>query len=76
MLNGEDHDTYIADANLERRDLAIGQNAMLVAKRFPESKTYPGKRLLAAVELASKSISRARVAASRIYRGAKNGRAE
>jgi hypothetical protein len=40
MLNGEDQDAYIADQNLERRDLTKGQKAMLVAVRFPD----PGKR--------------------------------
>ena len=36
MLNGEDQDAFIADANLERRDLTKGQKAMLLAVRFPE----------------------------------------
>jgi ParB-like nuclease domain len=40
MLNGEDQDAFIADANLERRDLTKGQKAMLVAARFPD----PNKR--------------------------------
>jgi hypothetical protein len=36
MLNGEDQDAFIADANLERRDLSKGQKAMLFAWRFPD----------------------------------------
>lgn len=36
LLNGEDQDAFIADANLERRDLTKGQKAMLVAVRFPD----------------------------------------
>lgn len=35
MLEG-DADAWIADANLERRDLSKGQKAMLVAIRFPD----------------------------------------
>jgi hypothetical protein len=38
--SGEDQDAFIADANLERRDLNKGQKAMLVAARFPD----PNKR--------------------------------
>ncbi|MGF6920171.1 hypothetical protein [Paraburkholderia sp. 40] len=36
MLKGDDQDAFIADANLERRDLTKGQKAMLIAVRFPE----------------------------------------
>ena len=47
MLNGEDQDAYIADANLERRDLSKGQKAMLVAwneRRKPINKGGRGNR--------------------------------
>ncbi|MFX1766168.1 ParB N-terminal domain-containing protein [Paraburkholderia sp. A1RI-2L] len=37
-LNGEDQDAFIADANLERRDLTKGQKAMLIAMRFGEER--------------------------------------
>ncbi|MFL9998293.1 ParB N-terminal domain-containing protein [Paraburkholderia sediminicola] len=37
-LNGEDQDAYIADANLERRDLTKGQKAMLIAVRFGDER--------------------------------------
>ncbi len=47
MLNGEDQDAFIADANLERRDLSKGQKAMLIAEGFPqERKGGAGKRPL------------------------------
>jgi hypothetical protein len=42
MVNGGDQDAFIADANLDRRDLTKGQKAMLVAIRFPEKQ--PGKK--------------------------------
>lgn len=35
-LNDEDQDAFIADANLERRDLVKAQKAMLLAKRYPK----------------------------------------
>lgn len=65
MLNGEDQDAFIADANLERRDLSKGQKAMLVAVRFPQVKTFPGKKSEAAKDLVSKTISGARVSQAR-----------
>lgn len=64
-LNGEDQDAFIADANLERRDLTKGQKAMLVAVRFPVSKTHRGKQSDAALDSVSKSISGARVSQAR-----------
>lgn len=36
QLDSEDQDAYIADVNLERRDLTKGQKAMLLAERYPE----------------------------------------
>lgn len=65
MLNGEDQDAFIADANLERRDLSKGQKAMLIAERFPVSQTHPGKKSDAAMDLVSKSISGSRVSQAR-----------
>lgn len=47
MLNGEDQDAFIADANLERRDLTKGQKAMLLAwneRRNPLHKGGRGKK--------------------------------
>jgi hypothetical protein len=37
-LNGEDQDAFIADANMDRRDLSKGQKAMIVAKRYPNDR--------------------------------------
>jgi hypothetical protein len=34
----EDQDAFIADANLERRDLTKGQKAMLIAIRFGDER--------------------------------------
>jgi hypothetical protein len=64
MLNGEDQDAFIADANLERRDLTKGQKAMLLAVRFPDSnKGGRGKKgnAVESTELSQERISRARV---------------
>lgn len=61
MLNGEDQDAYIADANLERRDLTKGQKAMLLAVRFPKGRQ--GKKGTSSVsdDVSSTRIKQARL---------------
>jgi hypothetical protein len=59
MLNGEDQDAFIADANLERRDLTKGQKAMLLAVRV---KKQQGKK---STSLVSKEVSGGRVSQAR-----------
>jgi hypothetical protein len=61
MLNGEDQDAYIVDANLERRDLSKGQKAMLLAVRFP--KGQQGKKGTSPV---SDEVSSTRIKAARL----------
>lgn len=67
-LNGEDADAFIADANLERRDLTKGQKAMLLAVRCEdegeERKGGRGKKTEAAnmAETAGFSARRVREA--------------
>ncbi|MFL9998302.1 hypothetical protein PQR34_44025 [Paraburkholderia sediminicola] len=58
-LNGEDQDAFIADANLERRDLTKGQKAMLIAVRVPKQQ---GKK---ATSLVSKDVHYTRVSQAR-----------
>ena len=58
MLNREDQDAYIADANLERRDLTRGQKAMLYAVRYPEpSKGGRGKKSLVSSGFSTQRLS-------------------
>ncbi|MFL9998740.1 ParB N-terminal domain-containing protein [Paraburkholderia sediminicola] len=61
-LNGEDQDAFIADANLERRDLTKGQKAMLIAIRYPERQQ--GKKRTSA-DSAEVSVSYRRIAEAR-----------
>lgn len=58
-LNGEDQDAYIADANLQRRDLTKGQKAMLVAVLNPKQQ---GKRGTSSV---SEQVTKARLSQAR-----------
>jgi hypothetical protein len=61
MLNGEDQDAFIADANLERRDLSKGQKAMLFAWRIPEaSKGGRGKKALETSAFSRQRVGQAR----------------
>ncbi len=65
-LNGEDQDAYIASVNLKRRNMNKGQQAMLIAARFPsERKGGRGKTLATnAAESAGLSERRLRQARS------------
>ncbi|MEM5297624.1 ParB N-terminal domain-containing protein [Burkholderia sp. JPY481] len=62
ILNGEDQDAFIADANLERRDLTKGQKAMLVAVRKAKQQ---GKK---STSLETKEVSDARVSQARLVK--------
>jgi hypothetical protein len=58
-----DLDAYIADVNLERRDLSQGQKAMLLALKRPKQQ---GKRL--ATSSVSEEVSAPRISAARTVR--------
>ncbi|KWO55947.1 ParB/RepB/Spo0J family partition protein [Burkholderia territorii] len=63
MLEG-DADAWIADSNLERRDLTKGQKAMLIAVRFPGATNKGGrghkKTTEETSEVSAKRVSQAR----------------
>ncbi|MBB5408573.1 hypothetical protein HDG34_002510 [Paraburkholderia sp. HC6.4b] len=60
MLDGQDTDAFIADANLERRDLTKGQKAMLIAVRFPNKQQGKKGTSLETKEVRQERISLAR----------------
>jgi len=65
-LNGQDAKAYIVSANLARRNLSKGQQAMALAIMYPEpEKTAPGKRASTTTLLETKSVSHARLSQAR-----------
>lgn len=65
-LDGEDQDAYIADANLERRDLSKGQKAMLMAVRFPRRKRGPKGEKETTETVETRGVSAQRISAARL----------
>lgn len=65
QLNGRDPLAYIASANLKRRNLAKGQQAMALAMIYPEPERGRGKKDEAKKEAESASFSYRRVKVAR-----------